>query len=207
MPSVVPPCGSFTFQPWTSSKQNRYSSTGQELNFAHGDERMAAMLHGKEKIRGGKVAFKETPLEHAPSQPSRHGTHNSMQSKKGRIEPHWETRGSARKKREKAAAASQSEPTAKRQRSNAPKLKDEAYIRSIMRMPTPQDYPSLPQDTFKTPKSSMFNVANGALLAECRSEIVALAQDVYQCTAYYKSAMHDEAAVGEGRSEASRSFL
>ena len=175
------------------------------------------MLHGKERSRGGNVASKRTPSEHPLLLPSRHGARGSAQSKGGRKKPHWEERGSSRKKRERAAAeraaveravaASQSEPTAKLQRSNAPKLKDEAYIRSTMRMPSPQDYPSLPQDVFKTPRGSILSVAHGAQMAECRSEVVALARGVYQCTVYYNSAMHNEAVVGEGRSEASRSIL
>ena len=197
MPSAVPSCGSFTFQPWTCSKQTRYSSTGQDLKIAHDDERMAAMLHGKGENRGGQVASKRTPLEHAPLHRSRL---SKIVKKKSH---HWEERGSMRKKRERV----QSELIAKQQRSNVPKLKDEAYIRSTMRMPTPQDYPSLPEDVFKTPRSSILSVAHGAHLAECRSEFVALAKDVYQCTVYYNSAMHNEAVVGEGRTEASRSIL
>ena len=206
MPSAVPACGSFTFQPWTCSKQNRYSSTGQDLNIAHDDERMAAMLHGKERNRGEKVASKRPPSEHAPLQPSRGHTRESALNKMVKSKPLWQGRGSMRKKRERAAASSQREPTAKPQRSNALKLKDEAYIRSTMRMPTPQDYPSLPQDVFKTPKTSILSVARGAQLAECRSEFVALSKNAYQCTAYYNSAMHSEAVIGEGRTEASRSI-
>ena len=207
MPSVVPFCGSFTFHPWTCSKRNRYSSTGLGFSIAHDTERMAAMLHGKERNREEKVASTGTPLEHAPLRRSRNNARNSAKSNGKKTKALWEERGSMKKKRERAAAASQSEPTAKRQRSNAPKLKDEAYIRSTMRMPTPQDYPSLPQDVFKTPRSSIISVAHGSHLAECRSEFVALAKDVYQCTVYYNSAMHNEAVVGEGRSEASCSTL
>ena len=209
MPSAVPSCGSFTSQPWTCSKRNRYSSTGLGFSIAHDNERMAAMLHGKERNRGEKVASKGTPLEHAPARSSRGNARKSAKPNRKRNKAFWEERGSMKKKRERAAAAaaSQSEPTAKGQRSNAPKLKDEAYIRSTMRMPTPQDYPSLPQDVFKTPKSSIVSVAHGSHLAECRSEFIALAKDVYQCTVYYNSAMHNEAVVGEGRSEASCSIL
>ena len=212
MLSTIPSCGSFTFQPWTRSKRHRYSSIGHNLNIAHGDERIAAMLHGKERNRGENVASKRTPPEPPRLQPSRHRARDSAQSTRRRKKQHWKGRGSNWKKREsaaveRAAAVSQSEPTAKVQRSNAPKLKDEAYIRSTMRMPTPQDYPSLPQDVFKTPRSSILNIAHGFQLAECRSDVVALAKNVYQCTLYYNSAMHNEAVVGEGRTEASRSIL
>ena len=211
MPSAVPSCGSFTFQPRTCSKENRYSSTGQGLNTAHDDERMAAMLHGKERNQGERIASKRPPLEHAPVQPSLGSPQSAALSRRVRKKPnHWAERGSMKKKRERAAAEVQSEQAAiaaKLQRSNAPKLKDEAYIRSTRRMPTPQDYPSLPQNVFEAPKRSILAVAHGAQLAECRSEIVALAKDAYQCTVHYKSAMHNEAVVGEGRTKASRSIL
>ena len=204
--STVPSCASCTFQPWTCSKQNRYSSTGQVFNIARENDRMndrmmAAMLHGKEPKTGEK---------HAPSQTSRHGARGSAQSERGRRKPApWQVRGSTRRNKEKAAAAaaSQSEPAANRQRSNAPKLKDEAHIRSTMRIPTPQDYPNLPEDVFKIPRKAITKIAHGAQLAECRSDFVALAAHVYQCTAHYNSAMNNEAAVGEGRNEASRSIL
>lgn len=210
-PSAVPSSGSFTFQPWICS---RYSSTGHDLNITHGDERMAAMLHGKERNRGQTVASQRTPIEQATLQPSRHGARGSAQSEQPRKKPFWQERGSTRKRREKKTAkresahvASLGEPIAERRRSNAPELKDEAYIRRTMRMPTPQDYPSLPPNVFKAPKSSILNVAHGRQLAECRSAFVELARNVYQCTVYYKSAMHSEAVVGEGRTEASRSTL
>ena len=191
MPSAIPSCGSFTFQPWTCSKQKRYSSTGQDLNIAYDDERMAAMLHGKDRRnQGHKVGSKRTPLEHAPLQPSRDGARHSAQSQRRTNKPPSQQRGRTGKRGERAAS-----------------LKDEAYIRSIMRIPTPQDYPGLPQHVFTNPKRAIFNVAVGAHVAECRSEIVRLADYAYQCTAYYNSATHNEAVVGEGRSRASRSIL
>ena len=172
------------------------------------DRMMAAMLHGKEPNRGGKLAPKGTPLEHAPSQTSRHGAGGAAQPKGGRRkQQHWEGRGSKKNKEKAAAAASQGEQTANRQRRNAPKLKDEAYIRSTMRIPTPQDYPSLPKSVFKAGKSAIITVAHGAQTAECRSEVVALADHGFQCTVHYNSAMHNEAVVGEGRTKASRSIL
>ena len=74
-----------------------------------------------------------------------------------------------------------------------------------MRIPTPQDYPNAPQNIFKTPKVSIYHVADG--LAECRSEINTLDESAFQCVAYYNSAMHNQVVVGEGRTKASSSFL
>lgn len=215
MPPAVPSRTSFTFQPWLSPKQSRHSSTRQVLNSVHNDERMAAILHSK-KINGGeKVASKSSSLDHAPSHPSPHPSaipsrHNAQQSaqsqpsrKKGKKKHRWEVRG--RTGNRGNAAASQSQPSAKRQRSDALGLRDEYYVRRTMRIPTPQEYPNAPTDFLKNPKASILNVAHGSHLATCRSEFVSLAYDACQCTAYYESAMHNEAVIGEGRTQASRS--
>lgn len=215
MPQAVPSRTGFTFQRWRCSKQSRHSSTRQDLNSVHNDERMAAILHAKKRIVGEKVASKSSSLDHAPSHPSPHSSampsrHNAQQSTRsqqpsnGSRKGHrWEGRGNTNKKRK--AAASQSQPSAKRQRSDAPELKDEYYVRRTMRIPTPQEYPNAPKYLLTKPKASIVNVAHGSHLAECRSEFVALANDAHQCTAYYDSAMHNEAVIGEGRTKASRS--
>ena len=221
MPSAPPSRGGFTYQPVRFSKQSRYSSTGQDLSISQNDERMAAALHGKKRDGGGKGAIaniRRPPLEDAPSQPSHQSaipSPNDVQkfkftlSRRSNENPrqpqHREGRGSAGIKR--VAIAAQNQPLAKRQRSDATKLKDEAYIRSTMNLPTPQDYPDLPKDVFKAPRKPIAVVAHGNHLAECRSEFVTLSRDAYQCTAYYNSTIHNEAAIGEGRTQASRSVL
>ena len=209
MPLAVPSRSSLTFQPWRSSKQSRYSSTRQDLNSVPNNEIMAAMLHG-EKINGGqRVASKRSSLEHAPSHASNNSSaipdaHESKESSHASRKGHrWEGRGSTPAKRK--AAASKSQPSAKRQCSKARELKDEYYIRRTMRIPTPEEYPDVPKDIFKRPKYTMTSVAHSNRLAECRSECLALDNDAYQCTAYYNSAMHSEAVIGEGRTMASHS--
>lgn len=206
MPSAVHARNTLTFQKWRGPKQNRYSSTGQELKTVQDDERIAAMLHGKKKNGGKDQPSKApNPSSHQSPTPSHHKGRSSVQSqqwinrsRKQAQQGHTDIVGGKRK-----ATASLSQRPARRQRGNDPDLKDEAYVRSTMHIPTPQEYPDAPQDIFKNPKSSIYNIAQG--LAECRSEITALAHGAYQCTAYYTSAMHNQVVVGEGRTKASRS--
>lgn len=216
MPSAVHSRNPLTFQPWRGPKQNRYKSTGQELKSVQNDERIAAMLHGKKKDGGEGEASRGDLSTHAASnlsfQQSSATTHHTAQtstqsSQRGnRTHKNLLREQPSVSSRKRKAVASLSQRPPRRQRGNAPELKDEAYIRSNMHMPTPQDYPDAPKDVFKNPKASMYNVAHGQGLAECRSEFIALAQGAYQCTAYYNSAMHNQAVVGEGRTKVGRSF-
>ena len=216
MPSAVHSRKPLAFQSWRGPKQNRYRSTSQDLKSVPNDERIAAMLHGKNRNGGEKEASNRHPPSHAASNPSiqhsaatsPHTAQNSTQShqRSDRTHKNFQREQPIFSSRKRKAAASLSQRPARRQRGNAPELKDEAYIRNTMHMPTPQEYPDAPKDVFKNPKVSIYNVAHGQGLAECRSEFTALAQGAYQCTAYYNSAMHNQAVIGEGRTKASPPF-
>lgn len=215
MPSATPSRSTFTFPSWRGPKQNRYRSTGQEFKTVQDDERMSAMLHGEKRNEGRKETFRRPPPEHAASNPSsqqsatssRHNAQTSNQFNQPSDRSHKQTQrgqpGVLNRKRK--ATASLDRRPARRQRGSAPELKDEAYIRSTMHMPTPKEYPDAPPDIFKNPKGSIYNLAHGHGLAECRSEFTALAEDAHQCTAYYTSATHNQVVIGEGRTKASRS--
>ena len=212
MPSAIHSRNALTFQQSRGPKQDRYSSTGQELKSMQNDERIAAMLHGEKRKSGEKESPERPSPVPAASTPSHHSAtlsrHNAQtdkhpeqprnppQRQAQREQPHVRTG-------KRKALASLSQRPATRQRGNALELKDEAYIRSTMQMPTPQDYPDAPRDFFKNHKTSMFNIAQN--LATCRSEFTALSHDAHQCTAYYDSAMHNQAVAGEGRTKASLS--
>ncbi|KAL9132547.1 MAG: hypothetical protein Q9175_006283, partial [Cornicularia normoerica] len=163
MPSAVHSRNTLTSRPWRGLKQNRHSSTGQELKtvLQNDNERIAAMLFGKENNGGEKEASKSLPRKHATSNPSSHQTvmHSHTQSKQPSEFPRKQAqlRKPAIVSRERKATASLSQRPTRRQRGNAPELKDEAYIRRTMRMPTPQEYPGTPQDGFKQPKVSIYN--------------------------------------------------
>ena len=172
------------------------------------------MLYGKKENGGEKETSRRPMPEQAASNPSsnhsgvpsHHGAQTSTQSKQSSKSTKKQTmREQAAASRKRKATASLSDRPARRKRGNGQELKDEAYIRSNMRIPTPQDYPNAPPNIFKTPKVSIYSVANG--LAECRSETNALDTYAFQCVAHYNSAMHNQVVVGEGRTKASFSFL
>lgn len=197
MPLNIRPPSALTLQSGRAPKQNRYRSTGQELKTVQNDERMAATLHGMKRHGAENEASKRLPPERVASNPSYHQSATPSR--------HQAQRGQDREfGRKRKATASVSQRPARRQRGNAPELKDEAYIRSTMHMPTPNEYPDAPQDVFKNPRGSIFNLAHGHGLAKCRSETTLLAHDAHQCTAYYISATHNQVVVGEGRTKASR---
>ena len=198
LPSAPYPRNALIFQPWRGPQQSRYNSTDQELKTAQNNERVAAMLYGKKENGEEKETSRRPMPEQAASKPSSHHSGVPQSSKSSKKQSKRE-RAVVSKKRK--ATASLTDRPARRKRVE---LKDEAYIRSNMRIPTPQDYPNAPQNIFKTPKASIYNVANG--LAECRSEINALDTYAFQCVAYYNSAMHNQVVVGEGRTKASFSF-
>ena len=176
------------------------------------DERIAAMLHGNRRNGGGKETPNRPPPAHAASNHSPHQSatsshHNAKTSTPVKLSIHkrsqkqYQRGHTAIGSRKRKATAPLSQRPARRQRGNATELKDEAYIRSSMHIPTPQEYPDAPAFIFKTPKGTIHNSAQG--LAECRTEHILLAKDVHQCTVYYNSAMHNQAVIGEGRTKAS----
>lgn len=203
MPSAGHSRSVLTFQPWTISKRNRHDSTGQELNAVQNDERTAALLHGRrfnqgEKAPSNSVSNQSATLSHHSAQNSnltKQRNPPQTQVQRGRLDA---------MSRKRKATASLSQRPARKHRSNTLELKDEAYIRRTMRIPTTQEYPGLPRGVFKNTKNFIFDLAHGHQLAECRSEFTALDEDAFRCTAYYNSAMHNQVVIGEGRTKASR---
>ena len=199
MPSAIPSPSGFTLRPWRISKQSRHTSTGLDLMNIQSDNRMAAMLHRKKGNDAGNDASKRPSSKHAASQPasqqstapSRRSAQKSTQSQQASKAAHKQIQSR--------------QPRTLNKTRKAPKLKDEAYIRSTMHIPRPDDYPTLRKDLFKNPRTCILNIGLGHCMAECRTEFTALSKDAFQCTAYYDSAMHSEAVVGEGRTKASHS--
>ncbi|KAL9128506.1 MAG: hypothetical protein Q9217_002832 [Psora testacea] len=129
-----------------------------------------------------------------------HGQPNSSRSKSSH-QHHPQTNVTGTKKR-KAEASGDRRP-ARRTRHEQPKisLKDEAYIRRTMHVPTSQDYPDAPKDIFKAPKQSLMNGTQG--LAQLREDFMELVKDVWKCTLTFDSASHKEVVEAEGRSKKS----
>ena len=179
------------------------------------DERTAAMLHGKKRSGMEKSPSHRFSSEDAASNPSSHrvlddsqrGRRSSTQIREQRNlvsrQVSRDQRGTASKKRN--AATSLSLKSARLQRSNAPELQDEAFVRRTMRIPTPKDYPTAPSELFRRPRVFIHNLTSGKQLAECRSDFTLLGNAAHQCTATYESAMHTESVIGEGSTKAGRS--
>ena len=68
-----------------------------------------------------------------------------------------------------------------------------------MHVPTPEDYPNVSPQFFKSMKESLNNVVQG--LAELKSDVKTLAGDAFHCTLHYKSAAHEAVVFGEGRTK------
>ena len=101
--------------------------------------------------------------------------------------------------RKRKAEAHPAERPARRSRHEQPKviLKDEAYIRRTMHVPTSQDYPDAPKGIFKLPKQAINNGTQD--LADLREEYKEIAKDAWKCTLTFDSASHKEVVEAEGR--------
>ncbi|KAG8529962.1 uncharacterized protein KY384_005443 [Bacidia gigantensis] len=80
-------------------------------------------------------------------------------------------------------------------------LKDEAYIRSTMHVPTSGDYPDVSIELFKLPKQHLHNMTRG--LADINTNLISLSGDSFRCTLTYDSPVRKEVVEGEGRSKRS----
>lgn len=179
--------------------QNRQSSTSQDSRASQADERASAILHGHLRSQGGNGANKtsqkqpdhkatanqQTLPPHHKNQPSQRNQHL--------LQRHFRDHSDRGRKRK---AEEQLNQHGARKRAT-PQLKDEAYMRKNLRIPTSQEYPGLPSDFFKNVKVSVFNAVQG--LAELKSEFKNFAADAHECTLRFKSAARDEVVVGEGR--------
>lgn len=78
-------------------------------------------------------------------------------------------------------------------------LRDEAWLRKEIHVPTTSDYPDVPEKFFKQPKSSLFDAIQG--LSDLKSTFTTLAREVYLCTLRYESLARNVVVEGEGRSK------
>ena len=131
------------------------------------------------------------PPESASNSSRRHRVHSPVKpappgsSRKRKADNHISQRPARRRRGGKDAAHLE--------------LKDEAYIRKTMRIPVPEDYPELPAKLFKQIKGSIHDATQG--IAEIESDVKMLTNEVFQTTLRYKSAVHNEVVIGEGRSK------
>lgn len=202
---------------WRRQDPERKSSTARESSAVQDGERTSAMLHGKKSSLG--AVGKESTSGHtshlrtsrapttvwANSQPAKAVNHPQFASnprRRYRAHPSVKPAPPGSSKKRKADDFISQRPARRRrggQDAAHLELKDEAHIRKTMRVPVPEDYPALPAHLFKQIKGSLHDATQG--VAEIMSEIKMLTDGVFQTTLRYKSPVHDEVVIGEGRSK------
>ena len=220
MPYVAQTRNVLALPSWRHLKQERQSSTARESSSVQDGERTSAILYGK--TRGpGLVGKKSTSNGTSAVRTSRATsptwqTDANSQMVRAVNPPKSESKSSRRhwvhspKKpappghsRKRKADNHNSQRPARRRRGDQDaahlELKDEAYIRKTMRVPVPEDYPELPANLFKQIKASIHNAIQA--IAEIEPDIKMLTDGVFQTTLRYKSAVHNEVVIGEGRSK------
>lgn len=163
------------------------------------------MLHGRR--RHGRDASIMQPHEQSEPnlahQPTSMSHANRAMPNQSRLSNHREQKLNSMAKASsgnKRKAKSPHGPSpSQRKRVEHPTLRDEAYIRSTMHIPTLSEYPDAPALVFKQPKASIIHAVQG--LAECRSEFKQLTRDAFKCTLYFNSTAQSEVVVGEGRTQ------
>ena len=182
----------------------------QELKSTQDSERTSAILHGTPRVsgsdKGSQVAASSNSKHNRQSHPPIPASHphsqikQETQSPRKKKQEHQTVNG----KKRKAESSLAQRPAQRRrgdQRAARPELKDEAYVRRTMHIPTPQDYPDVSPTFFKSIKASLHNAVHG--LGELRFDVKTLADDAFQSTLHYKSAAHEAVVIGEGRSKVS----
>ena len=85
-------------------------------------------------------------------------------------------------------------------RARAPStMKDEAYVRRTVHVPTPIDYPEAPPEMFKSPKSYLIQLTQG--IASFNSNITEQSKKIFKCDLTYDSAAHKISVDAQGRSK------
>ena len=185
--------------------KGRQNSTIHELRVPQINDQTLAILQGGRKKGAGENAATRLQNERVHKlsqtislqQPESQSLQRNQQLPQGHRNQRSQGRSDQRRKRK---AEEQINPRPARKRAIA-QLKDEAYMRRTLRIPTSQEYPDLPHDFFKTVKVSIFNAVQG--LAELRSEFRTLEKDANQCTLRFSSVARNEVVVGEGRTNVS----
>jgi hypothetical protein len=183
----------------------------------HDSERTSAMLHGKPakpasaRNHVGGPSKNQNRSSHPLSSTSSHRPQTKQQSQppcqkqQGRLS---QTDKQPLTSKKRKAEASLNQRPAQRQRGNQhalrPEMKDEAYMRRTMHIPTPEDYPNVSPRLFKSLKESLNDATQG--LAKLEFDVKELTNDAFRCTLHYKSAAHEAVVDGEGRSKVRNSY-
>ncbi len=208
MPAAVHPRNVLALDSWRDSQQSRQASSYQDSKQSNGDDRTAAMLHGGRKGGGSNNTNKSSNVHKAPNPHSSQAessqnprlSYQYARSQRPQPDRKEAFRNSNRKRKAEEATAQRSSRRP-RVSSAPPALKDEAYIRRTMHIPTPKDYPQAGPEIFKNPKAAINDGTQG--LATLDHQYKMIAQDVWQLTLAYKSPGRTESVIAEGRSKVS----
>ena len=170
----------------------------QEPRGLQHNARDSAILHsGKQSntVRSGSDNS-ETSVKTKPKSMAVHAGHKQAQP---------DQRQAFKASHKRHADFSRDQPSRKRrggpQQQRNIDLKDEAWLRKEMHVPTKSDYPDMPEIFFKEPKAGLVNATMG--LVNLSSNFVNLAHEIFRCTLRYESVARNMVVEGEGRSKVS----
>ena len=176
---------------------NRPQSTYAQES-SSGDSRASAILHGaKSPSRSHPQSNYNGSGRFKRAEESRSAPPRTAQIV-GKYDPRH-----AHKKGLKQNIGAQYSPQAQRSRKNSVVLKDEAYIRRTMHVPTEADYPALKARIFQNPKSTIHDHIGHGIL---KRNFKALGSDGVRCTISCDSlGIGVVEGMGEGTKKVSRS--
>ena len=211
VPSAIHHSNALTLQSWRSVFAVSHYSSLQEQRGPQDNGREAAVLEWRKQEKKSKTQGsldnpnselpKASKLAHPPKMvPAVHTGKRQAPNNQPKV-----LQNGSRKRK---ADSSEDHRPARRQRGGPgpqrqrpTNLKDEAWLRREMHVPTTSDYPDVPEQFFKNPKLALNSAVQG--LATLDSAFVTLAPEVFQCTLRYESIKRTEIVVAEGRSKVS----
>lgn len=211
MPSAIPRRDIMAATSWRRPKvpQQRQASTAQEAIGNDGDQSASAILHGSKGARTDSRlpsnhdrSSKQTPQARPSTSQSQHshqkGARHIMVNDALRTKDQNSPRHTGKRQREpERHGGSRLSKTPRVEPDANGKLKDSAYVRRTMHVPTSKDYPNAKSAVFQNPKNQLSNALHGSLQPEYtrfgKSEF-------FRCTlscTYFKSDPA-EVTIGEG---------
>lgn len=219
MPSAIPRRDILSASTWRNSKalsQQRQASTAQGSLRHDEDPRASAVLHG----RKGSMPHSQQPSNH--DRPAEHprlraDTSHPQKTQLPEIQPEGlgktvnnsqEISTWHRRKRARDSDMPQNPRPSRRRRvepTSTAVLKDAAYIRRTMHVPTQDDYPRLKSALFNKPKQRFHNDLQGFI--SLKTEYSSIGRDLFRCTlsCSFSQADPTEVTTGEGRNKVSSS--
>ena len=201
MPSAIPRKDVLSSTSWRNSKplsHKRQASTIQESLHNGDDPRASAILHGKKEAKD----HSQRPSNHDRSSKSTLSSHATNLGNNSTKAPQQHVLD--RRKRNRDSEVLADTRPARRQRASAlstGELKDVAYIRRTMQVPTSKNYPNLKRQIFDNPKAYFHDALQGS--ASFEPDYTSIGRDLFRCTlsSNFSQSEVTEVTIGEGRSK------